>query len=713
MFDVSPTNLNEKLRSGKRLPISMPIVLRGRDAEGHAFIENTHTVVVNKGGAKILSKHSMKVGDHVVIRIPHLNREEPLTVVWASEQKRDKNYFDLGVGLDKASDFWGVHFPEEQDIANRKGGPGSGKQPETQPTKAADARITQPLGIPVQTPPEPPRVEPPPRLEPVAEAPLPPAITVADQTPPAPVPPPSAAPPTAVFPEPAVSDAPQAIPMQPEVVEPAKPAYTPPLPSTGAESPAVSSRMLGVLQEFVAEALEASIAAVLRQSRQKAEEDLARTRQEVIEQAQQLLRNEVEAARARQEQYAADAGVHISAVVAEAMQAAMRSAQDALVADRTASEEHLRQTATKEGEAVQEGLRRASQEILGRVQEQLAQVAHRQSQDFERDLKDALRSSVAGWGEFLADSQRGAAGRVQEAINSTVRQALEQTCQEAQESAVRAARTRLASMLCEFDSGLTEAESRAAGRYETTLDDVKRRSMEQAAASFAQLVSESAQRHSDTCRHAEEALGRAIDERMHGHLTHFEMRLSEFERRAAASLEHTLTGIMDKAEEETQGKLAQAAKSSVDLAQSRLDGVVSSSMQLLDSQARDRIAQHAAGFEAQVGVTANAAMQSVDRITQETVASAQKEALDQTQVSLRAAVEAALEQLEMRAIGVVHHNEEACNQALAALAEAHEARLSAHLAECQVKLSNSARRILQELARSLASLNFGTEKPVE
>lgn len=441
----SPSNLNENLRSSKRLPISMPVVLSGKDSDGNAFLENTQTVGINRSGAKIVSKHSLSKGARLRIRIPHLDREETLTVVWVGEQRRDK--YNIGVCFDQPSDFWGVDFPEEP-------------KPEVKSAVAA--------GIP--------------------------------------------------------------------------------------------GKVVGVLQEFVGEALEAAIATVLRQTRQKAEDDLARARQEVVAQAQQLLRQEVESARARQEQNAAEASVRISALIAEAVQSGIRSGQDFLVADRTAAEARFRQSADQ-----------AVREVLGRAQEQLAQVAQRQNQDFERDLQDSLRSSVAGWGAFLADSERATAARVQEAISATVRQTLEQACLEAQASAVRAARLRLASLLCEFDRSLVEAESRAAGHFKV-------------------------------------ALGEA---------------------------------------------------------------------------------------------------------TQDVVASAQNEAVQQTQVALRAAVESALEQLEMRAIGVVHHNEQACNQALTALADAHEARLSAHLAECQVKLSNSARKILQELARSLASLNFGAEKPVE
>src|SRR5262249_4899716 len=101
MSSDGPSKLHTNTPSSKRLPICMTIMISGKDSDGNAFLENTQTVGVNKRGAKIVSKHSLRKDARLQVKIPHLDREEALTVVWVGEQKRDK--YNIGIALDKPS----------------------------------------------------------------------------------------------------------------------------------------------------------------------------------------------------------------------------------------------------------------------------------------------------------------------------------------------------------------------------------------------------------------------------------------------------------------------------------------------------------------------------------------------------------------------------------------------------------------------------------
>ncbi len=57
-------------RAHYRLPIRVPIFLKGRDKHGNEFFELTHTVNVSAGGACFPSKRDLEIRTDLVVSIP-------------------------------------------------------------------------------------------------------------------------------------------------------------------------------------------------------------------------------------------------------------------------------------------------------------------------------------------------------------------------------------------------------------------------------------------------------------------------------------------------------------------------------------------------------------------------------------------------------------------------------------------------------------------
>lgn len=100
-------------RRSARLSTSLPIILRGLDANGQAFKENTWTISVNKQGARIATFHELRIGDEVTIENPILGRTSKAHVVRVGEKRFPEDPFDVGVELNEAQNVWGVKFPPE------------------------------------------------------------------------------------------------------------------------------------------------------------------------------------------------------------------------------------------------------------------------------------------------------------------------------------------------------------------------------------------------------------------------------------------------------------------------------------------------------------------------------------------------------------------------------------------------------------------------
>jgi hypothetical protein len=98
-------------RRSTRLPISLPIVIHGKDAQQEAFRESTHTLIVNQHGAKLATTHQLLLGAEVLIENTTLGSVAKANVVWVSPKYSPHGRNEVGVQLVEAQNIWGIEFP--------------------------------------------------------------------------------------------------------------------------------------------------------------------------------------------------------------------------------------------------------------------------------------------------------------------------------------------------------------------------------------------------------------------------------------------------------------------------------------------------------------------------------------------------------------------------------------------------------------------------
>lgn len=100
-------------RRSARLSLIAPVILRGADAEGKPFKENTWTISVNKHGARLSTFYRLKVGDDVTMENPIYGRTAKGRVVRANEKHYPEDPYEISVELTEPTNVWGVKFPPE------------------------------------------------------------------------------------------------------------------------------------------------------------------------------------------------------------------------------------------------------------------------------------------------------------------------------------------------------------------------------------------------------------------------------------------------------------------------------------------------------------------------------------------------------------------------------------------------------------------------
>jgi hypothetical protein len=108
-------------RRSERLLLTIPIRVEGVDVNGHAFSENTRTLIINRQGACIHLKRRVPPGATLVITTLLGNREAKFRLVGPT-QPLSAEGGEWGVEcLDEKSNLWGIGFPpplhEEEQAA--------------------------------------------------------------------------------------------------------------------------------------------------------------------------------------------------------------------------------------------------------------------------------------------------------------------------------------------------------------------------------------------------------------------------------------------------------------------------------------------------------------------------------------------------------------------------------------------------------------------
>jgi hypothetical protein len=109
-----PPSDQKARRRSKRPLIRVPIEVHGTDVNGQSFSEATHTVVVNRNGARISLKNSLMAGARITIT----NLQRGDSCAFRAVERTSTTYgnqAEWGVEcLEPHRNFWGVYFPELQ-----------------------------------------------------------------------------------------------------------------------------------------------------------------------------------------------------------------------------------------------------------------------------------------------------------------------------------------------------------------------------------------------------------------------------------------------------------------------------------------------------------------------------------------------------------------------------------------------------------------------
>ena len=130
-------------RRSSRITLSLPIVLHGKDSQQQAFRENTHTLILNRHGAKLLTSHQLVVGAEVLVENPTLGSVAKANVVWIGTKRDSSGLLEAGVQLVESQNIWGIEFPPDDWTANATNKPAATAKEAPAPTVRVEKTLTR------------------------------------------------------------------------------------------------------------------------------------------------------------------------------------------------------------------------------------------------------------------------------------------------------------------------------------------------------------------------------------------------------------------------------------------------------------------------------------------------------------------------------------------------------------------------------------------
>ena len=88
--------MNERRHSG-RIPVHIPIVLRGTDGAGRVFFDRAQIVSIDDGGARVHTRFHLQPGSEVTVEIPGDETQKTFRVIWSGTPA---SFYDGMVGLE-------------------------------------------------------------------------------------------------------------------------------------------------------------------------------------------------------------------------------------------------------------------------------------------------------------------------------------------------------------------------------------------------------------------------------------------------------------------------------------------------------------------------------------------------------------------------------------------------------------------------------------
>jgi len=79
------TELPAERRHFSRMPVQIPVVLRGKDSAGRDFFDRAEVVSIDERGARAHSRFLLNIGAEVTIELPGEKDLKRMRVVWRGE----------------------------------------------------------------------------------------------------------------------------------------------------------------------------------------------------------------------------------------------------------------------------------------------------------------------------------------------------------------------------------------------------------------------------------------------------------------------------------------------------------------------------------------------------------------------------------------------------------------------------------------------------
>jgi hypothetical protein len=94
-------------RRHRRLPVQIPVVLRGTDAAGRDFFDRAEVVSIDERGGRARTRFALNVGTEVTMQLPSEENAKRLRVVWSGEAE---SYYEGMIGLEfvEAGETWNL-----------------------------------------------------------------------------------------------------------------------------------------------------------------------------------------------------------------------------------------------------------------------------------------------------------------------------------------------------------------------------------------------------------------------------------------------------------------------------------------------------------------------------------------------------------------------------------------------------------------------------
>jgi hypothetical protein len=124
MISENAMNAGEELRKRRssRIVQAVPLVVRGVDALGRAFVERTSSLIINCHGCRYQSKHYVLKNMWLTLEIPHPETGQPPRTVrgrvaWIQRPRTVRQLFQVALELEMPGNVWGIGFPPEDWVS--------------------------------------------------------------------------------------------------------------------------------------------------------------------------------------------------------------------------------------------------------------------------------------------------------------------------------------------------------------------------------------------------------------------------------------------------------------------------------------------------------------------------------------------------------------------------------------------------------------------